>query len=627
MGQAENSSRSGFDALFTGWRGIAISLFAAVGVLLSLQSNAERLREFGIFGAGANGTLGFASDRIAGQPGWERVTAVVPGGGAAKAGLGPGTRIRFERPQEANVDLAAGRVVSVVALGMGDERSTAMRKVTLVAQPGYFAEQAVQDQVDEIIYSIGQWLALALGVVVLIRGWGSLTALTLGLGLLGYSHENVIPIWVTRPVAIVLLQVANHLIAFSGLGLLLLPAVLYAERVCRLSRRWTIALVAIGGLWAGMILLRLWCDVLDTAYPVVGDGAALFWLLLFALNFQGIYWSWRGRRDASGADRARFGTILVATVAQIFNGLFFVTVGLLEISGDETKGIVIRVALLLIVNLLIPFSLAYAVLRHRVIDLGFAINRTIVYGSVSAILLASFGLIEWSIEHLLPEQWIKASTWIDAGAAVMVYLAFHRVHDAVEHRVEDVFFRKWRQNEESLRRFVATASHFDDEATLAAAFADELSRFAGEGPVALYRRDAGAPDNVFIRVAGSWDTSPLNLPGDDAAYALMRAERRPLDLGETRTDLPGVLALPMLDHGALSGLVLMDLKAGGALFRPDEIALLGRAAHDVGLALAALHAGSVEAENRNLKIENQVLKAQIDRRGKVIGASLKHAEA
>jgi len=627
MGQAEHSGKGEFDGLFTGWRGIAIGLFAAVGVLLSLQSNTERLRGFGIFGVSANGTLGYASDKIVGQPGWEQITAVAPGGAAAKVGLTPGTRIRFEHSYEANVDFAAGRGVGVIALGTGDERSNAPHHVTLVAQPRSFAELPLEDELDEIVYSIGQWLALALGVLVLVRGWGSLTALALGLGLLGYSHENVVPIWVTQPVATILLQVLNHVIEFSGLGLLLLPAALYAERVRSPSRRWKIALGVIATLWAGMILLRLWCDVLDASYAVVGDGAALFWVLLFALNFQGIYWSWHGRRDASGADRARFSTILIATIAQIFNGFFFIAAGLLELRGDDINGIMIRIGLLLVVNLLIPLTLAYAVLRHRVIDLGFAINRTIVYGSVSAILLASFGLIEWAIEHLLPEEWVKASAWIDAGAALMVYLAFHRVHDAVEHRVEDIFFRKWRQNEEALRRFVATAPHFDDEATLATAFADELSRFAGEGPVALYRRDSAARGKAFLRVAGSWDASPPSLPGDDPAYALMRAEGRPLDLSETRSGLPGVLALPMLDHGTLTGLVLMDLKAGGALFRPDEIAILGRAAHDVGLALTALRAGHIEAENHQLKIENQLLKAQLAGRRDIGGKRLKSAEA
>lgn len=627
MGHAEYPGHGQFDALFTGWRSVAIALFAAVGVLLSVQSNTERLRIFGVFGASANGTLGYASDRIAGRPGWERVTAVDPGGAAAKAGLAPGTFVRFDHSYDANRDFVAGQVVGLIALDSPDARSKAPHLVNLVAQPATFAELPLQDRIDGSIYSVGQWLALALGVLVLVRGWGSLTALTLGLGLLGYSHENVVPIWVTQPAATILLQTANHLIGFSGLGLLLLPAALYAERIRPPSRRWIIALGAIAGLWAAMILLRWWCDALDASYPVVGDGQALFWLLVFGLNFQGIYWSWRGRRDAIGADRGRFGTILVATIAQIFNGSVFIAAGVLELPGNETQVTVIRIGLLLVINLLIPLSLAYAVLRHRVIDLGFAINRTVVYGSVSLILLASFGLIEWGIEHLLPEQWIKASAWIDAGAALMVYLAFHRVHGAIEHRVEDVFFRKWRHNEEALRRFVGTAPHFDDEAILATAFADALSRFAGEGRVALYCRDAGASDNGFLRVAGSWDASPPGLPGDAAAYALMRAEGRPLDLSEIRSTLPGVLALPMLDHGALSGLALMDLKPNGALFRPDEIAVLGRAARDVGLALAALRAASIGAENRQLKIENQLLKAHMARWGDRMGERLKHAEA
>ena len=98
----------------------------------------------------------------------------------------------------------------------------------------------------------------------------------------------------------------------------------------------------------------------------------------------------------------------------------------------------------------------------------------------------------------------------------------------------------------------------------------------------------------------------------------MRAERKPLDLGETPTDLPGVLALPMLDHGVLAGLVLLDLKGNGALYRPDEVALLGWAAHEVGLALAALHAGLIETENR-------LLKSQLARLSGIIGDRMDRA--
>ena len=224
--------------------------------------------------------------------------------------------------------------------------------------------------------------------------------------------------------------------------------------------------------------------------------------------------------------------------------------------------------------------------------------------------------IEWGIAHLLPEEWVKASPWIDAGVAVAVYLAFHRVHGVVEHRVEQIFFGRWQANEDALRRFVGSAPHFEDTRALARAFADEASRFGGEARVALYRRS----DGVLSRVAGNWDATPRQFREDDPAFALMRAERRPLDLGETRSDLPGVLALPMLDHGMLAGLVLLDLKGNGALYRPDEIALLGWAAHAVGLAMAALHASLIDTENR-------LLKAQLARLSGIVGDRLERAGA
>jgi hypothetical protein len=81
-----------------------------------------------------------------------------------------------------------------------------------------------------------------------------------------------------------------------------------------------------------------------------------------------------------------------------------------------------------------------------------------------------------------------------------------------------------------------------------------------------------------------------------------------------------VLALPMLDHGVLAGLVLLDLKGNGTLYRPDEVALLGWAAHEVGLALAALHAGRIETENR-------LLRAQLSRLTGIIGDRLERAGA
>jgi hypothetical protein len=89
--------------------------------------------------------------------------------------------------------------------------------------------------------------------------------------------------------------------------------------------------------------------------------------------------------------------------------------------------------------------------------------------------------------------------------------------------------------------------------------------------------------------------------------ALMRAERRPVRTAETPTTFPGTLALPMLDHGKLTGFVLLDRKRDGTDYRPDEIEALGWAAHQVGLDLQAMHASELEAEVSGLKADLTVL--------------------
>jgi hypothetical protein len=237
--------------------------------------------------------------------------------------------------------------------------------------------------------------------------------------------------------------------------------------------------------------------------------------------------------------------------------------------------------------------LTYAVLRRRLFDLGFALNRTLVYGAVSFILLAAFGLAEWAVDRVIPESWRGASAIYSAGIALLLFLSVHRLRDVVERQVERLFFHRWQQNEAALRRFVAAAGHFDQTAALCRAFAEEASRFAEGAPAALYLRGA---DGAYRLQAGRLAGAAEAYADDGHAFALMRAERRPVDLAAAHAKLAGSLALPMLDQGVLAGFVLMDRKPDGADYRPDEVDLLGWAANQVGLDLQALHARDLEAQ-------------------------------
>src|SRR5262249_54155011 len=117
-----------------------------------------------------------------------------------------------------------------------------------------------------------------------------------------------------------------------------------------------------------------------------------------------------------------------------------------------------------------PITLTYAILRHRVLDLGFALNRTLTYGVVSAILLASFGLIEWAFDHFVKIEGRESNAVIDAAIALGVFLTFHHVRDVVKPAIERLFFRTWQDKEAALRRFTREAGYVLKTEALTAAF-------------------------------------------------------------------------------------------------------------------------------------------------------------
>ena len=610
--------------LFTGWPGYFVGLIAAIACLLAIASAIDVTRLAGWIGQDRRGDLGFRAHALMQRPGWSQIDRVTPAGPAKMAGLAAGMVVRFDRAYEASAELLVGRAIGL-SLATGDATTKRPRHLTLIAGPD---PASARDPYRDLGYAslvFAAWFCVALGIIAIVRGWGSVAALAFGLGIFSFPLDLVVPLWATSAWQVAPFLLICAVIGTATVGVLLLPAALYYERIGRPGWPWLAAFGAIGITWLVarvFIALRL---LDEPRFALIGDSAQTASLVLVALCLGlGLYWAWRGWRDGLGADRDRFAALLATNLVTVCVTLADTALTIAPVQSPSTSALLFFTQQLL-TNVLVPLALAYAVLRHRVVDLGVALNRTVVFGSVSALLLGSFGLIEWGIEHWLPESWVKASVAIDAGAALLVYLAFHRIHDAIEHGVEHLFFRAWQSNEAILRRFVGSAPHFEDERALARSFADELSRFAGEARVALYRRKDRTHDAILERITGSWDTAPRTLPIDDPAFALMRAERAmfkfgALDLSDTLTDLPGVLALPMLDHGVLTGLVLMDLKDNGALYRPDEIAVLGWAAHDVALALAALHAGVIESENR-------LLKAQLTRLGSLIGDRLNHAGA
>ncbi len=246
---------------------------------------------------------------------------------------------------------------------------------------------------------------------------------------------------------------------------------------------------------------------------------------------------------------------------------------------------------------------AYAVLRDKVVDPGFVVNRAVVYGIISALLLVVFGLVEWGVEHVIPLESREKSALVDAAIALVIYLIFHRIKDSVERFIEKVLFHKWHHNEAALRRFVKEADFINDPDALLKAFVAELTRFAqGAGSAIYLQRHADSFD-----LAHGEDMAGLRIDDNAPFVVALRARHSAVEPEDHAT----AMALPLSHRGTLFGFAVLAAKPDGGSYRPDETEVLAWAAHQIGLDFHALKVEALESEAATLRQQNVTLASVI----------------
>ncbi len=252
--------------------------------------------------------------------------------------------------------------------------------------------------------------------------------------------------------------------------------------------------------------------------------------------------------------------------------------------------------------------LTYAILRHRVIDVGFVINRAVVFAVFTGLLLVSFGIVEWLVDHFVRFENRESSALLDAIIALALFLTFHRVRHWIETLVERVFFRSWHLKEAALHRFLETAPHFSQPGALAEALLAAVDAYAGSRGSGIYERDE---TGRFILERATLDSLPRELGADTDVIVEMKTFHSPVHLGGRQALAPAALALPMVRRSELVGLLAVGTKIEREIYRPDEIDNLARAARQVGFDLYALRLELLERQRLVLEQQNEGLRQNL----------------
>lgn len=551
-----------------------------VAVFISIYAGLQNLetiaRVGGVLpGTGSFGFQGFKE--TASFSGQTAVTKMARGSPADRAGIVVGDIVRPDPSWSlASFNLAGDRA-SVEVWHAG-----ATRRVVLVAAP-----DSGDVDLNQLRYSIAISISALVGIVILARSKGRLDAILLAMGLIAFGRPYMVPeAYETHLLPYPLLYGVDVLLNAISFQCLVGFAISFDAESRGATLRWAlplfwittvIELVAWSALWATDTWLLPGHSFL---YQAAFQSFALPALAAVAVLVA-------GRRQASPAIRRRYTLTLLALVpllaSQIISNQLYTS------SIAEWTASPVQVASDLLSGVLTPGLLAYAILREKVIDLGFAINRTLIFSIVSAILLTTFGISEWAVEHVLKVEGREANAVIDAGIALGLFLGFHRIQHSVRHFVERLFFHEWQAAEQALRTFVRRASFVTQAERLAADFAIAAGWFVGGAQAAIYLRGEGG---AFVLATGDLAGAPDVLDPDHAPMLAIRAELQPVELDGN--ELPGALLVPMPIRHELGGVLLLGAKASGEPYRPDQIELLGWAAGQIGLDLNALEVERLE---------------------------------
>ncbi len=226
----------------------------------------------------------------------------------------------------------------------------------------------------------------------------------------------------------------------------------------------------------------------------------------------------------------------------------------------------------------VPITVAYAVLKHHVLDINFVIGRGLVYAILTSIAVGSFAFIDWLVGTVLAQT--RLAVVAEVATAVAIGFWMHGLHRRVDSFVDSVIFRKRHLAELRLAQVAAGLQYAESY--------DAIAKLVVCEPLAAL----GLRGGIFFRQHGRVFRceAAVNVPGaertlitqDDPVAIHLHGARGPVFLRSIGWALPGadrgkdalVVALPLFVRHDLHAIALYGGHETGEEFDPDELRTL-----------------------------------------------------
>jgi hypothetical protein len=534
-----------------------------------------------------------------------RVIAVTPGGPGARAGVRLGDHV---------LDLARGDVRRGYRLNhpqIGDTlRVATPRGIVTVTTAPVRLEQAEANAV--LLGQMAGVVVIVLATLLFFRRPGSM-ALGFWLYAIGSINVGTLDPLVERLPSSVELPVWLALLGFGcSFAVPLIPFALRFPRGT-LSPRWRRSEVAAWGAFGLVWILGLWFarlleagELTQWQITLVESGVADVPLLVAAVIL-----AWRYARSPA-TERAQTAWALTGFGLMIGGELgAAATYAAFNFGWLDVGTMVVAFNLGIVVAGLAPLLAIYPILRYRLFDLGFVVNRAALYSLLTVAALATLAGVNWFAQHFVTE---RLALVLQPIAAIAIGLGYLRVRGAVQTLLERTIFRDRFAAELELEGTIKGFALAERAGAIDESLTEEVASVLRLRTAAVFR----VAGTALTRVASTgWDGASLDtLQRDDRLVRRLLADTATLAIDPARWNPNGlppapnepVLALALTRGSVLVGIALYGRHRNGTEIDPEEKRLLRRLCD---AAASAYRNAELQSEVSQLRGRLAVLESQL----------------
>ncbi len=544
-----------------------------------------------------------------------RIVKIYPGMAAQKAGLRVGDAFDVaaasERARRSGlVEVTLAQVLPGVAATFPLKTPTGDRNVTLVATA---FPRTLADNVSNDVLMIAQLGFIVIGAALLLIRPSLLTwaFYTYALAVTGRSilvTEAIPDAWVNTLFTYTAITIALGLIGFMTFALMF-PR----DRLEGWRRAVFPGVIAYGAL--ELLLHMLSHYEASIGSPAATALVAVTQVLTILAYLGGLAFFATGYTSAAPTERPRIRWVIFGFITGF--GGYLTLYAILSTIRIAPPVWVINV--LQACNIAVPITVAYAIVKHRVIDIRFFLSRALVYGLLTTIAIGILVLLDWAVARQLEASHLGII--VEVVGALALGLAIHRMHDVVDRVVDRFVFRSVHDADRHIEK-IGTAMMFAQSVrAIDGMLCTESARALFIASVAIFRETL---EGSFDRVESiGWSAGDIGtLDRDDPLVLQLHAERHALDVGEQlarRTNLPRdiaapLLAIPLVLRHRMLGFALFGAHTNGSAIDPNEREILERFVHRATAAYDHMISEERSTENDRLRLEVEVLRSLVQTR-------------